>query len=248
MRRRAGFLLAAIGLALAGAIAACGSSSATGGGPGDASVDATADALPATSPDASSDASSPATDGGPDDAAAVSDGACPTIVPCPSAEPEAGTPCDGHNVACEYGDDPRLINHYLGCAGGQWTRLLAPSFATDASPDGAAPPALPPGCPATLADVDAGAACPALGQSCFYGGGECYCIGAGDAGLVWRCVVPAASCPATRPRLGTACSGPSTKCDYALIDCSGSQFSASLHCACGAWVSAPNAFCPPPPP
>jgi hypothetical protein len=104
---------------------------------------------------------------------------------------------------------------------------------------------LPPGCPASLEEAQSSATCPSNAVSCFYPGGTCTCF-VSDAGAPWRCTVPEAGCPATRPRLGAPCDPTLPKhCMYVPIGCSFPT--GDLSCSpssCGnVWTSGPGAFC-----
>ena len=81
-------------------------------------------------------------------------------------------------------------------------------------------PALPTGCPGTIAEAQSSVTCPSYALRCFYPGGTCTCFTV-DAGAPWRCTVPEAGCPATRPRLGTTCDAALAQhCTYIPVGCS----------------------------
>jgi hypothetical protein len=103
-------------------------------------------------------------------------------------------------------------------------------------------PPLPAGCPPTLAAAQAGAICPSNALTCYYAEGTCTCY-ASDAGNPWHCTVPAAGCPATRPRLGAACDASMNQdCEYIPLYCAFPT--GDLYCSCGGvWVSEPGLLC-----
>jgi hypothetical protein len=108
-------------------------------------------------------------------------------------------------------------------------------------------PPLPTGCPGTLAEAQSNVTCPSYALRCFYPGGTCTCF-TGDAGPPWRCTVPEAGCPATRPRLGTTCDAALAQhCTYIPVGCSfptGDLFCRPSSCG-SVWVSGPRvALCP----
>jgi hypothetical protein len=158
------------------------------------------------------------------------------IAPCPSAAPEAGTPC-ATTVDCEYGADPTpSCNTIASCQKNQWTLFGG----TDG---GACPTTLPMGCPATYADATAlvgtGATC-AASAPCVYAEGTCSCDAVVGTPSVWRCSHASAGCPSARPRYGAACSAAGLSCGYGS-----GCYAPPLHesfavtCLCGAWQGTP---------
>jgi hypothetical protein len=99
-----------------------------------------------------------------------------------------------------------------------------PSNHGDLSPDGGSPymgndGGSPAACPASAAGAVNGAACP-VAMGCSYGTTCCFCspMGCGGASTTWTCDVLQndASCPASPPSPGGACSPTSLSCNYCL--------------------------------
>ncbi|MGH7438386.1 MAG: hypothetical protein ACRENE_22100, partial [Polyangiaceae bacterium] len=80
-------------------------------------------------------------------------------------------------------------------------------------------PPLPAGCPSSVETAADAGSCPTAGLGCYFGAGTCSCM-LNDAGSAWKCTKLAPGCPATRPRLGSACdlAGPS-QCTYGSLKC-----------------------------
>lgn len=135
---------------------------------------------------------------------------------CPIDGPANGAPCSKEGLVCEYGSGPDLFCDTLAtCKSGAWS--VEPPGPGPGRCDGGANVAE---CPATLADVVAGAAC-ASPAECLYPDGVCFCaIDHTGAPQVWTCF-PQAGCPYPRPRLGTSCATVGQQCDYGL--CGASQ-------------------------
>lgn len=164
-----------------------------------------------------STACSPSTTGGAD----AADVAAATG--CPSALPESGASCPRAELACTYGDDPRIAcRTRADCNGSTWQLSSAR-------------------CP-PLTDCDAttttGAACSTAGAACRRAeGGFCVCNTDAahpmcDGMLRWNCALPPedAACPRELPNLGAACESEGTSCGYGR--CLGG---AVVTCRGGAW-------------
>jgi hypothetical protein len=146
---------------------------------------------------------------------------CPAVtLTCPATPPEDGAACaDGALGTCEYGDDVLWgCDTIASCSMGTWSVSSTPIGMT-------CPSTLDSRCPSSFADAMAGTSCAPAGLACLYPEGKCQC----GQGAVFTCNVPAAGCPATRPRIGTPCSG----------DCpawgNGGCDGQSMECTCGAW-------------
>lgn len=141
----------------------------------------------------------------------------PLVPGCPSAEPQAGSSCTKEGLECEYGNDPRWsCNAVARCESGSWAIALTDTMWCPT------PATNPPECPATFGG---GGTCTATGTPCHYAQGWCACLDLGgppmpDASTMptWQCSTGTTSqgCPATRPRIGTACTQPDTWCDYGM--------------------------------
>jgi hypothetical protein len=175
----------------------------------------------------SSDAG-PSSDGSSGDAGATSD--CFAT----AAGVTSGTPCVPEGKFCEY-----ACNDTATCTKGVWERRQTKV---------ACPLDLPPGCPATLADITENSACATHLLTCVYPTGTCDCVNPGgtpipDGGsnVIWVCG-PGPSCPTPRPKLGSSCTTPEQQCTYAAPDCpmtpSSSQGEAQV-CKDGYWQAAP---------
>lgn len=157
---------------------------------------------------------------------------CPAA--CPLTEPAEGDPCDLWEQ-CEYGEDPLLeCNRVYFCSLGVFQKWKF----NDAS---VCVPGLASGCPATRASVTVGGACRSEGLRCAYMEGECDC-----AQGLWHCFpdnpqLGVAHCTFPRPRLSTACSPQSDRCEYEPI-CQAEACS-----ACGKWEMVPFACSTAPP-
>jgi len=151
---------------------------------------------------------------------------------CPAAAPAEGAGCSAgfggacaQSQGCSYGDAARQeCNDLFYCIDGNWRRYgptnLCPKDGGDA-------------CPASALG-DAGS-CTGTG-SCALPDGNCMCSWGR-----WRCVVPAPSCPPSRPPPGTSCgdASPSLHCLYPEnYDCRW------IGCGkCGVWEEVPI-YCP----
>jgi hypothetical protein len=157
------------------------------------------------------------------EASCVPHPACPTSVPAPN------TPCGNTEYECEYGSAPQSWCSTIAyCTSGSYWQIIQPY-------DGG-PCTQPSACPSTIDGVDAGSAC-SSNTACHYQEGTCACVNA-----QWKCARPTdPSCPAQRPRIGSACSTGS---------CAYGQFCSLLNgdiitCACGAWTPVDPPPCPP---
>jgi hypothetical protein len=141
---------------------------------------------------------------------------------CPATIPSLGSACSVEGVTCEYGGAWWSVacDSFVSCQGGAWTKYAVTTFVPPCSPE---PGPNPSSCPATEADVPQGT-CMDTSLSCFYGAGFCTCqepLGGpvllvdGGQPAYWGCL-PENGCPWPRPRVGAACSFPSsTGCTYA---------------------------------
>jgi hypothetical protein len=147
---------------------------------------------------------------------------------CPSSPPMAGAACPTPSLLCEYGSNARWACDTVAlCSSSGW-QLSTP--ATDCP----SPP-----CPA---DVQPGAACNGGGtcdNSTSTHTAFCSCVGGGpvhpDGGnpTSWICTAITQSCPAVRPRLGSACTQPNLDCDYSI--CAGPT-GLDVICSGGTWI------------
>jgi len=110
---------------------------------------------------------------------------------------------------CEYGDSPNPgCNQVFTCEMSGWAATGGTFCPTGT-------------CPPTYADVSQNASCMPNGLDCAYTQGQCNCsftlpVGGGP---LWKCFTPAQGCPDPRPRLGSACTQPSTPaCDYGACE------------------------------
>ncbi len=149
--------------------------------------------------------------------------------PCAASPPAPGAPCTQLGEECEYG-----TSFYASCddvylcdpSSQQWTlEPQDPNLCSGTSQ----------GCPAQLGD--AAGVCSTPGTECQYAEGFCQCHGycggpppPGPTSPSWSCVVATQSCPAVRPRLGTACAQEGQQCGY-MICCAGTQ----MTCGNGVW-------------
>jgi hypothetical protein len=124
-------------------------------------------------------------------------------------------------ATCEYGSDPNpSCNQLFQCQSTGWQPE------NGSCPGGGT-------CPASYSAVAQNQACMPEGLDCAYSEGQCNCtytlpVGGGP---YWKCFTPAGGCPDPRPRIGSACSAPSTlSCDYGA--CAGGI---ELQCADGYW-------------
>jgi hypothetical protein len=153
---------------------------------------------------------------------------------CPATYAEALTASSCDMPSCTYPEG--TCTCYLGAganSGTGWSCLMPP---------------LPAGCPSTVTVAQSSTVCPSSALQllqCYYPGGTCICYG-NDAGSPWRCTVPEAGCPATRPRLGSPCDPAIVKeCKYIPIGCSsptGDMLCVSTPCG-GVWSGLPGALC-----
>jgi|HubBroStandDraft_1064217.scaffolds.fasta_scaffold37486_3 hypothetical protein len=167
-------------------------------------------------------------EGGPVDRSveAGADSPSPWSPVCPEAAQVEFSPCSVEGIACEYG-----CNNVLMCGGGIWGG--APIQGVDSvcvtSPNASS-------CPVSLSGVAPGATCSNAGDTCFFADGICQCNApqappppsSPAAANTWFCG-PQNACPMPRPRIGSACSTPSLRCDYTL--CGASQV-----CMGGLWT------------
>jgi hypothetical protein len=161
-----------------------------------------------------------------DSGIAIGDAGCPATY----AEAQSAASCD--TPSCSYPEG--TCTCYVGSgpsAGNYWSCLA---------------PALPPGCPSTVAAAQSSTICSSNALRCYYPGGTCICF-VSDAGSPWQCTVPEAGCPATRPRLGSACDPTLAKeCKYIPIGCSsptGHLLCVPSPCGGNLWSSFPGALC-----
>jgi hypothetical protein len=164
-------------LALALALAACGSEPVA---PGDGGSDSGKPDSTVGFPDGGGDASD------------AGDGACTPGV-CPTAVPSEGTACNG-DFFCEYGTGPLPeCNTTATCIGSAWHIVSFDGGCTQNSQ-----------CPGTFAAAqDGGPACGTTNFACAYSEGTCGCAGGSWA----CATPGDPSCPTQRPRYGTACTG-----------------------------------------
>jgi len=205
--------------------AACGSShvrsdaevrDADGTDAADVAVDAAVDAAPSTGPEG----------------VLVDD--------CPRRAPTTGERCARTRLTCEYGDDWNpSCNTIASCwAGGplDGTWQVQPSE-DDGCPT---PPDLSAGCPAVLPGGECAESDASLGL-CVYGESRCVCnpfsFGPGEIMYSWQCQAGPLedSCPARRPRIGSACTDDGRSCTYAVCGVGGGTY-----CTDGAWSQAIN--------
>jgi hypothetical protein len=144
---------------------------------------------------------------------------------CPPSPPEAGTPCPigrtslGTFPACEYGDDPRLVNLVALCNDGAWDygRPVVP-LVDSGLPLGTA------GCPATYPAALVAPSCDI--PWCLYPEGTCTCqvfpganaTDLADAATAFSCLEPAlpSGCPSSidAARSSTTCPSNELFCYY----------------------------------
>lgn len=130
---------------------------------------------------------------------------------CPPDAPTVGAPCQGVDVACEYGSawwDVSCDAVYR-CTSGAWAQAQVSQETCFAAPGPNSP-----SCPSDPGTVQPASPCPSK-ITCYYGDGAfCSCLQPNrpDAGLVWGCG-PDPGCPGTRPRVGASCVG-SQLCEY----------------------------------
>jgi len=161
---------------------------------------------------------------------------------CPVSAPSIGSGCSTESLECEYGNDPRWsCNTVTRCKGGAWSKVQSndstcPTPATN-----------PAACPASR--TQASGACSVEGTACNYEGHWCACGFNGGPWMIdggnssWQCGGGTfASCPATRPHIGSACPKTMLECDYGV--CGLPQ---GLSVECGAntltWVSSAGPVC-----
>ncbi len=149
---------------------------------------------------------------------------------CPTNAPTRGAACTTAGLQCEYGSSPRPSCDIVArCTSGVW------AIAQPTGDGGSACVAGP--CPAT--SPSPASACAPQGLSCFYSPYWCNCAvrpsPTGNSSVVdWSCTPLGPGCPASRPRLGTACTQPELTCDYGV--CSGSTEEV---CTRGIWQEVP---------
>jgi hypothetical protein len=193
----------------------------------------------------------PAPDGGSHDSAGATDvgapfadGGMPTMDGgpwsplCPAEVPASGTPCPTNDLTCEYGDSAEPVcNTIAQC-------LSSPLAWTLETPDPKCPypaPTNSPGCPASYAEVAAGAACssgggPGFGE-CWYPDGQCDCnLDLTLHSRTWSCVPQPAACPASPPRIGAPCGAAGIACNYFSCQLAGIQ----VECQDGVWFGGPG--------
>jgi hypothetical protein len=185
------------------------------------------------------DSGAPPTDGGApgSDSGAPSVDSGPWSPICPVDIPTAGTPCAPSEVNCEYGDSAEPVcNTIAQC-------LLSPPQWLIAAPDPRCPlppPTNSPGCPASYAEVMAGSPCSDGGSGygeCWYPDGQCDCnLDLTLHSRTWSCMPQPAGCPASPPRIGTACSAAGILCTYYGCQVSGTQ----AQCENGVWQGGPG--------
>lgn len=156
---------------------------------------------------------------------------------CPLSRSSAGAACTSA-LSCEYGDDPLVAcDTLMTCTGGAWTTAQE-SAATDCSTTN------PAGCPATLDVLMSGEGC-VSNLACYYPEARCTCgTLVPGAPVEWLCdtgtnTTPDASagtsCPAPRPRIGTACAEAGLTCDYGRCQ----DEDDVLACTSGIWMLMP---------
>ena len=162
---------------------------------------------------------------------------------CPATAPTAGAACTSVGVECEYGNDLNVDCETIArCDASGWTITPPASAPTCPTP---APGA---SCPASYSAVPQQSTC-STAATCAYPQGTCSCevycgpqypVGhACEAGtpMTWECTGAVQGCPATRPRVGTACSTAGQACDYG--DCN----TIGVVCQSGTWHTQMNG-CP----
>jgi hypothetical protein len=143
---------------------------------------------------------------------------------CPEMEPSQGSSCSQEGINCEYACSDVVV-----CSDGTWAGAVnaGQDITCDAGPN-------PSACPTSLSSIPAGSACTGDGLVCIYAAGLCECTSPGDptpdAGASWSCG-PEPGCPMPRPRIGSACTSPNEKCDYAPCG-------DSVSCTSGVWQPA----------
>jgi hypothetical protein len=164
-------------------------------------------------------------------------GVLPTA--CPSKPPVAGTACASVGETCEYGSAWWLFcDTVLKCGTDNlWVQTENGKGSCGTEDAGS--------CPATFASAkDAGVCTPG---DCDYPEGHCTCLGycggpppPGPTPNTFHCSPTPPTCPAPRPRGGTACATEGQVCSYALGCCGGTI----LTCKSGAWAAASPPICP----
>jgi hypothetical protein len=189
----------------------------------DSGTHATADAGPDTAP-------------GPDGPPfAVTTPLGSLIADCPQSPPANGSPCSRPGgLQCEYGNDwDSECNTLADCYTPQATwDVRLPSTIPGQCPTPATGGA---NCPATLAQAQAAGACATslAGTICQYPEGLCDCyMPETGTDTSWFCQSGnSAMCPATRPRIGSACAVGDVDCQYQICGRGG-----RVLCRGGVWL------------
>jgi len=230
--------LVASTLSLAAAVA-CGGHTATDDLNGDGGSSSGSSGASSGSSGASSSGTSGASSSGSSGGSSGSSGGSS----CPATAPAYGAACTVSALACEYGSDPNIqCNSMARCEQGRWIVETPPPGSQCPSPG------IQKGCPSSFGQAGQGNSCAPPGLECDYAQGRCVCsLGFGgpvplDAGSGhWSCEAPPKGCPQPRPRLGSACTVPSSlSCDYGACILSGGV---TMQCQGGIWVETPTA-CP----
>jgi hypothetical protein len=134
---------------------------------------------------------------------------CPDQAPAP----DSSCPSDQNGLLCEYGNAWWNVacDTVMECYNGTWQKagIIEGTCLPEPAPNA-------PACPMNIAVITDHEACSDPGLHCYYGQGpNCSCTAntETDAGPWWICL-PIATCPPSRPRLGTACNDPSASCAY----------------------------------
>ncbi|MGZ3452055.1 MAG: hypothetical protein ACXVEF_20775 [Polyangiales bacterium] len=189
-----------------------------------------ADGDPGDDSSSSSDDDGIHLDAPPIDSAPVVDLGVDTIdVTCPALLPHAGSACAG-SLACNYAGCDPTKEDLASCISGKW-HLVAAACASETD---RCPPARPVrGTPCPFPD----------GTFCVYnvscaGGDWAFCRAGKWDGKYGSCS-SSATCPATRPVLGTPCSAPSASCTY-LNACGVPSY---VSCGGGVWTGTEAPSC-----
>jgi hypothetical protein len=155
---------------------------------------------------------------GPSDSSTVTDGSQtdsgddssgPWSPVCPQNQPPLGTSCPQMGLYCEYNEAWWNVN----CSSVVYCGTTWGVGAPGGSPCLPEPGPNPASCPVNPSFIHGGTPCPEAGLTCYYEQGiTCDCFSLSEAGSPgWSCL-PEATCPSSRPRLGSPCNvtGPCT--------------------------------------